>query len=74
MESKKKRLTLDLDPSVQRRLKAAAAIKGMSMRQYCLAAITRELVKDEVKNRAKSPLWTRSFRPARCPSVGDIWG
>ena len=49
MESKKKRLTLDLDPSVQRRLKAAAAIKGMSMRQYCLAAITRELVKDEVK-------------------------
>ena len=47
MEAKKKRLTLDLDPLVQRRLKAVAAIKGISMRQYCLTAISRELAKDE---------------------------
>ena len=47
MEAKKKRLTLDLDPPVQRRLKAVAAIKGISMRQYCLTAIGRELAKDE---------------------------
>lgn len=47
MEAKKKRLTLDVDPMFQRRLKAVAALKGISMRQYCLAAIDRELVKDE---------------------------
>ena len=47
MEAKKKPLTLDLDPPVQRRLKAVAAIKGISMRQYCLTAIGRELAKDE---------------------------
>ncbi len=49
MEAKKKRLTLDLDPPVQRRLKAVAAIKGISMRQYCLTAINRELAKDEAQ-------------------------
>ena len=49
MEARKKRLTLDLDPMVQRRLKAVAAMKGISMRQYCLTAIGRELSKDEVQ-------------------------
>ena len=47
METKKKRLTLDLDPAFQRRLKAIAALKGVSMRGYCQAAIDRELTKDE---------------------------
>ena len=55
MEAKKKRLTLDLDPLVQRRLKAVAAIKGISMRQYCLTAINRELAKDEKKGVTKLP-------------------
>ena len=32
MEAKKKRLTLDLDPAFQRRLKVIAALKGVSMR------------------------------------------
>jgi hypothetical protein len=45
----KKRLTLDLDPTVQRRLKAVAALKGISMRQYCQAAIEIELTKDEIQ-------------------------
>ena len=49
MEAKKKRLTLDLDPLVQRRLKAVAAIKGISMRQYCLTAINREMSTDEAQ-------------------------
>ena len=49
MEAREKRLTLDLDPMVQRRLKAVAAMKGISMRQYCLTAICRELAKDEVQ-------------------------
>ena len=46
MDPKRKRLTLDLDPMTQRRLKVVAAMKGISMRQYCLTAINRELVKD----------------------------
>ena len=47
MQTKKKRLTLDLDPPVQRRLKAVAALKGISMRRYCLAAIGKELARNE---------------------------
>ena len=47
MEAKKKRLTLDLAPAFQRRLKATAALKGVSMRRYSLAAIDRELAQDE---------------------------
>ena len=47
MEIKRKRLTLDLDPAFQRRLKAVAALKGVSMRVYCQTAIDRELTKDE---------------------------
>ena len=47
MQVKKKRLTLDLDPTFQRRLKVVAALKGVTMRQYCYAAIDRELENDE---------------------------
>ena len=47
MQAKRKRLTLDMDPSVQRRLKVMAALKGISMRQYCLTAIGKELTQDE---------------------------
>ena len=47
MEAKKKRLTLDLDPAFQRRLKVIAALKGVSMRGYCQTAIDGELTKDE---------------------------
>lgn len=47
MAIEKKRLILDLDPPVQRRLQAAAALKGVSMRQYCQTAIDRELARDE---------------------------
>ena len=52
MEAKKKRLTLDLDPTFQRRLKAFAALKGVSMRGYCQAAIDRELTRDEANGMA----------------------
>ena len=47
MEVKKKRLTLDLEPTFQRRLKVVAALKGVTMRQYCYTAIDRELANDE---------------------------
>lgn len=46
MAEKKKRFTLDLEPETQRRLKVIAALKGVSMRQYCLAAIEKELARD----------------------------
>ena len=49
MEAKKKRLTLDLDPPLQRRLKVVAALKGISMRQYCQTAIDKELARDEAQ-------------------------
>ena len=52
MEPKRKRLTLDLDPTFQRRLKAIAALKGVSMRGYCQAAIDRELAQDEANGMA----------------------
>lgn len=47
MEAQKVRLTLDLDPAFQHRLKAIAALKGVSLQGYCQAAIDRELTKDE---------------------------
>ena len=52
MEAKRKRLTLDLDPTFQRRLKGIAALKGVSMRAYCHAAIDRELTMDEANGMA----------------------
>ena len=52
MEPKRKRLTLDLAPTFQRRLKAIAALKGVSMRGYCQAAIDRELAQDEANGMA----------------------
>ena len=46
MDVKKKRLTLDIDPELQSRLKAVAALKGVSMRRYCQDAIESKLAKD----------------------------
>ena len=61
METKKKRLTLDLDPALQRRLKAVAALKGVSMRQYCQAAIDKELTKDEAQGVITRPFGRESL-------------
>lgn len=62
----KKRLTLDLDPAFQRRLKATAALKGVSMRGYCLAAIGRELAQDEANGVSdQGPVYFRAERLAR---------
>lgn len=48
MEAQKVRVTLDLGPAFQHRLKAIAALKGVSLQGYCQATIDRELTKDEV--------------------------
>ena len=50
MTTKKKRLTLDVDAEFQQRLKAVTACKGVSMRQYCEAAIDNALAQDEAKS------------------------
>lgn len=50
MESDKKRLTLDLEVAVHRRLKVVSALKGVSMREYCQAAIRARLEKDESRD------------------------
>ena len=60
MAGRKKRLTLDLAPGFQRRLKVMAALKGISMREYCQTAIDRKLTTDE-SNGAGGPPTTRFF-------------
>ena len=53
MADNKKRLTLDLDAPLQRRLKAVAALKGVSMRQYCQTAIEKQLSQDDINGTRK---------------------
>lgn len=55
MDIKKKRLTLDLDSPLQRRLKVVSALKGISMRRYCQAAIEKELARDEAQGMTALP-------------------
>lgn len=55
------RITLDLDPSLKHRLKAAAALKGVSISQYCWAAVVRELAKDEANGVGRLPASRTSF-------------
>ena len=47
MPSPKKRFTLDLEPEMQVKLKVAAAVRGVSMRKYCLEAIESQLASEE---------------------------
>ena len=55
MEAKESLLTLDLDPHLERRLKIAATLRGLSMAQYCQAAIDKELARDEARGVAPLP-------------------
>ena len=45
----KKRISIEVDPEFQKRLKITAATKGVSMKEYCERAIGKELEKDEAK-------------------------
>ena len=70
MEVKKRvRLTLDLDLAFRRRVKVMAALKGVSMRQYCQAAIGKELVKDEANG--ASDRFSSGFSFARLEAGRD---
>ena len=55
MGARSKRITLDLDSDMERRLVTTAALKGVSVPQYCHAAISRELVSDEAQGVARLP-------------------
>jgi predicted DNA-binding protein len=46
MEEHRERVTLCVDAKTKRRLKAAAAAKGVSVSMYCRAAIEGELARD----------------------------
>ena len=48
MGTKRTRLTLELALDVHEQLQAAAARKGVSLGEYCRAAIYEALVKDEL--------------------------
>jgi hypothetical protein len=44
----KSRFTLDMTPQLRRRLKIAAACKGITMRQYALSAIEEQLSREDL--------------------------
>ena len=46
MEEQRERVTLGVDAETKRRLKAAAAARGVSVSVYCRAAIDKELAQD----------------------------
>ena len=71
MNAEKKRLTLDLDAPVQRKLKAVAALKGVSMRRYCQAAIERELAKDEADGMLSGRFSFAKLEASRDEILGD---
>ena len=74
MATEKKRLTLDLDAPLQRRLKAVAALRGVSMRQLCQRAIEKELDEDEAGGDRGEPTRlsdSESFAQIREEIYGD---
>ena len=71
MTVEKKRLTLDLDAPVQRRLKAVAALKGVSMPLYCQKAIERELANDEAQGLLSGRFSFAKLEASRDEILGD---
>jgi hypothetical protein len=55
MKADKSRFTLDMHTLFQKRLKVMAALKGITMREYCLAAIEKELARDEAEGTTSLP-------------------
>ena len=61
MATTRKRLTLDIDESLQRRLKAAAALKGISMREFCESAFKDAVAQDEAQEDEEREARLQSF-------------
>lgn len=68
MATARKRLTLDIDEGLQRRLKAAAALKGISLREFCETALEKGLnhsdaqLDREARRRSVEELFEQSRR------------
>ena len=73
MADNKKRLTLDLDAPLQRRLKAVAALKGVSMRQYCQTAIEKQLSQDDINGTRKPTSSSDAFERLVALRERDFW-
>ena len=54
MEGMELKITLDLEPDLQRRVKKVAKLRGVTVNQYCYAAIFRMLLSDEKKMNVSS--------------------
>ena len=50
----KSRFTLDMTADLRTRLKIAAARRGITMRQYSLEAISRQLTRDDIQVKTSS--------------------
>ena len=72
-DGKRKRLTLDLERELQRRLKARAALNGVTMRQYCKDSIQEQMGKGESQlrsDRQKTGNQLEAVVPARWAASG----
>ena len=54
-------IMLDMVPHMQRRIEAAAMLKGVSTKSYCIAAIDSELARDEAKSTSDSRFDRQAF-------------
>ncbi len=52
---------LNMAPHMQRRLKAAAMLKGISTKSYCIAAIDNELARDEASGVSEASFDRQAF-------------
>lgn len=64
-KDKKKRFTLDMSPDLQKRIKIAAASKGITMREYSLSAIVDRLNRDELQTVVPGHFSQESVKKAR---------
>lgn len=55
MAEQRTRFTLDLDLTFRRRLRIMSAIKGITMREYCLGALEKALTLDEAVEERTQP-------------------
>ena len=61
MATTRKRLTLDIDEALQRRLKSAAALKGISMREFCESALEEAVDRKQHQQVAERESRLRDF-------------
>ena len=66
--AKRPRISLDVSPTVRRRLRLAAAQRDVSVRQYLLEAIEQRLEEDLGSEEEASALTSKTD-----PVLGELW-